>query len=192
MERERERTVGQSICLQVCALFFLCILLCARIKYVSKIFRTGGDEFVFAVRCGSTAYYWPLGPFYAAIKRDINALGANIKELIFYEKGVFNEKDWSEAKVKLAEAKDRNGIKINMERVGISTGMFVPKSGYSKNKNRDKDWLEKADKLALENAKRVHAPNKNGVSIYLEETAALISEDKVEICLEKGIYDGVK
>ena len=148
--------------------------------------RTGGDEFVMVVRCGRYTFQCNLGIFYDQIKRDINSLGAKIKKLIFYENGVLNEKEWKEAKEKLDTAKDRKGNQINMRRVGISTGIFVP---YWR-EIKEKGWLAKADKVALENAKTTNGLNKNGVSIYDEESGGLIPAEKVLKCLEKGVCEG--
>ena len=84
--RKRKDIWRKPLFIGLFLLYFVC-----EDKICFKLFRTGGDEFVFALRC-YTAYWSRLGPFYSSIKRDINNLGANIKELIFYEKGVFNEK----------------------------------------------------------------------------------------------------
>ena len=140
------------------------------------------------IRCGGYAKYCILGIFYDLLKRDINTLGANIKKLVFYENGVFNEKEWSEAKENLDTAKDRKGNRINMRRVGISAGIYVP----CWSNILEKDWLSKADKVALENAKTTNGLKKNSFSIYYEEIIGLIPAEKVLKCLEKGVYEGMK
>eukprot|EP01084_Bolivina_argentea_P264712 448511_1 len=124
-------------------------------------FRTGGDEFVIAVQCREGAYYSSYGPFYSCIKKDINNIGSNIKGLIFDN----DEKEWNDANKKLSKAKDRDGKLINMNIVGISTGVFIP----CDNNNKEKDWLSLGDMIALEHAKTIHLPNKNGTAIYYEE-----------------------
>eukprot|EP01084_Bolivina_argentea_P153839 268225_1 len=152
-------------------------------------FRTGGDEFVIAVKSGYPAALCPLGTFYNSIRSEINKLGLNIKDL-FYDKNNnnFNQNEWNEAMQKLNNAKDRNGNKVNMSLVGISTGIYVS----SPNDIIDLDWVSKGDKIALEHSKIINAPKKNDVSIYYEEIGALIPDQKVLKCLEKGVYYGLK
>eukprot|EP01084_Bolivina_argentea_P114346 203593_1 len=147
------------------------------------IYRTGGDEFVMAVRCGGWAAWNKLGSFYSCMKKDINNIGLNIKELIFDN----NEKEWNDVKKKLNEAKDRSGNPIQMNIIGISTGLFIPT-----NTNKEKDWLSLGDKIALEHAKTVYLPKKNGIAIYYEYIGCLIPDEKVLECLEKGVHDGLQ
>ncbi len=64
--------------------------------------------------------------------------------------------------------------------------IFVP-AGVTKGK----DWLEKGDKVALEHAKKVHLPKKNGIAIYYEEIG-LVDDKKVLQCLEKGVNTGYR
>ncbi len=143
--------------------------------------RTGGDEFVMALKCGCAAFVSKLGVFFTEMKREINGLGVNIKQFMQ------SESEWSEAKHKLESAKDRNGNRLDLSTVGISTGVFV-----SNHYGKDKDWLSKADKLALEHAKSLNLPNKNRTAIYCEESASLISDEKTEKCLENGVWEGRK
>eukprot|EP01083_Nonionella_stella_P252171 869188_1 len=146
-------------------------------------FRTGGDEFMLAVRSGGGAYWIPLGPFYYSFRKDINNIGINLKEIIFNN----NENEWNNVKKALDKSKDRNGNPINMNKVGISTGLFIPCC----NKNICKDWISLTDKKALEHAKTIHLPTKNGIAIYYEEIGGLIADEKVEKCLEKGVLQGL-
>ena len=73
-----------------------------------------------------------------------------------------------------------------MNIVGISTGIFVSCFYESK----EKDWLLKADKVALEHAKTLNLPTKNMIAIYSEKSGGLIADEKVEKCLEKGVKKG--
>merc|ERR1712113_1199617 len=90
------------------------------------VYRTGGDEFVIAIKCGyemcGGASFCPLGVFYNRMEKEINLLGENISEL--YSLNEINE--WNKAQKELLNAKDRNGNIINMKCVGISTGIYVP------------------------------------------------------------------
>eukprot|EP01084_Bolivina_argentea_P108331 193609_1 len=90
---------------------------------------------------------------------------------------------------KLNNAKDRNGNAVNMSVVGISTGLYIP-SPFSSGM-KDLDWLSKGDKIALEHSKIINAPKKNEVSIYYEKIGALIPDQRVLKCLEKGVYYGI-
>ncbi len=120
------------------------------------------------------------------MKSEINKLGENIKDLLH-----FNEKDWNEIKKNLESAKDRNNNKIDMSCVGVSSGLFVPCG-----KPTIEDWLTKGDKIALEHAKEVNKPKKNGISIYYERlndnNGGLIDDEQVKDCLGKGIYAAIK
>ena len=133
-----------------------------------------------ALKCGGGAYECKLGVIFREMKREINGLGANIKQFMQ------SESEWSEAKLKLESAKDRDGNSLDMSIVGISTGVFV-----SSMSGKDKDWLSKADKQALEHAKSLNKPNKNSTAIYDERSASLISDEKTQKCLEKGVYEGL-
>ncbi len=113
-----------------------------------------------ALKCdGVSARSAKLGFIYSAMKKEINELGTNIKELMS------DDSEWKEAMHNLETATDRDGNALNMSTVGISTGMFVPDRSESK----DRDWLAKADKIALEHAKKLNLPNKNSVAIYSEK-----------------------
>ena len=165
---------------------FVCIHILCEDKSESLFvydYRTGGDEFVIAVKCAKYAFMSKLGTFYSAMKKEINDLGLNIKSIIFAEK----EKEWTEANEKLSAAKDRNGNKLNMTCVGISTGIFV--SGHEL---IEKDWLSVADKVALEKAKTLNVPHKNSVAMYFEKDSALIPTEKVSKCMEIGVWEGRK
>eukprot|EP01084_Bolivina_argentea_P188082 323869_1 len=149
------------------------------------VYRTGGDEFVIAVECdcmknGASGY--SLSSFYNPMKREINSLGLTISEL--YSAKEIDE--WKNTKEELRNAKDRNGNSIDMKCVGISTGIYVP----SPNKIIQSDWLPLADKIALQHAKDVNKPKKNGVAIYYEEIGGLIDDHKVQKCLEQTVYYG--
>eukprot|EP01084_Bolivina_argentea_P250182 419104_1 len=149
-------------------------------------YRTGGDEFVITIECGgsskyNTAIHYPLGPFYFNLRKEINKLGENIKDL-FHDKNNnnFNENEWKNAMENLKKAKDRKGNPVDMSLVGVSTGIFVPDDRV-----KEEDWLSKADKIALEHSKIINAPQKNGVSIYFERIGGLIPDEKVLKCLKK-------
>ncbi len=113
------------------------------------------------------------------MKAEINGLGARSKEF------TKSEKEWTAVKEALANAKDRDGNELDMSTVGISTGIFVPTTSVE-----DNDWLFKADKVALEHAKTLNLPKKNMTSIYYEGTVSLISDEKVNKCLEIGVFEG--
>eukprot|EP01084_Bolivina_argentea_P121859 215973_1 len=74
------------------------------------IYRTGGDEFVAVIKCGPClaradlggAAMCPLGSFYGKMKREINELGKNIKNLLN-----INANDWVKIKQNLNNAYDR-------------------------------------------------------------------------------------
>ncbi len=148
------------------------------------IIRTGGDEFCFAVKTSGYAQYIPLGPFYFAIKKDINAIGSKIGDL-FCEK---EEKEYKKAMDALDNAKDRNEQPIKMDKVGISTGLFIP-DRYVNNNQRKEDWLYFGDKEALEHAKTLNPPTKNEIAIYYERKGGLISDDKTLKALEKCVLN---
>eukprot|EP01084_Bolivina_argentea_P317178 549912_1 len=143
------------------------------------IYRTGSDEFVAVIKCGKWTAHCPLGSFYGQIKKEINALGNNIKNLLN-----INENDWITVKEKLMNAKDRNNNKIDMSLVGISTGLFIP----TYDKNKEQNWMEKADKT-LEHAKEMHLPNKNEIAIYWEYIGGLIDDSKVDKCLQESVWE---
>ncbi len=137
---------------------------------------------------GGGITYIPLGPFYFSLKKDINGIGLNIKDL-FCEK---EEKEYKNAMEALDNAKDRNEQRIKMNKVGISTGLFIPYIGVNK-ENRKEDWLYYGDKEALEHAKGLNQPIKNEIVIYYEGKGkgGLISDEKTLKCLntEYGISD---
>ncbi len=139
---------------------------------------------MFVVRSSDIACMTPLGPFYYSFRKDINNIGLNLKEIIFNN----NENEWNNVKKALDKSKDRNGNTINMNKVGISTGLFIPHH----RKNICKDWISLTDKKALEHAKTINLPTKNGIAIYYEEIGGLIADEKVEKCLEKGVAKGRK
>ena len=134
-----------------------------------------------ALKCSDSVRDTKLGFFYNSMKKEINELGRNTRHF------VTDEVELKEAMQNLQTATDRDGNALNMSTVGISTGIFVPCEGESK----DKDWLAKADKTALEHAKTLNLPNKNSVAIYDEESGSLIADEKVEKCLEMGVYLGL-
>ncbi len=124
------------------------------------IIRTGGVEFVLTIKCGG----WgsrsaPLCSFYYSLRKDINNIGKdkNIESLIFN-----NLSEWNKAKKELNKARDREGNLIDMTVVGISTVLFIP----TPKTNKSKDWYYLGDKKALEHAKTISLPNKNGTAIY--------------------------
>ena len=134
-----------------------------------------------ALKCAGYAMYSHLGIFLSAMKAEINGLGANISQF------VDTDLEWQKTQKRLETAKDRKGRDLNMSKVGISTAIFVPYCEEIK----DKDWLFKADKLALEHAKTLNLPIKNETSIYYEQIGGLIADEKVQKCLEIGVYDGM-
>ena len=135
-----------------------------------------------ALKCDEFAYMSKLGTFFSPMKAEINGLGANISQF------VDTDLEWQKTQKRLETAKDRKGRDLNMSKVGISTAIFVP---YPQ-KITDKDWLFKADKLALEHAKTLNLPIKNSTAIYCEEIGGLIADEKVEKCLEIGVGYGME
>ena len=91
-----------------------------------------------------------MGAIYNQIKDDVNALGNGVQNAVRGYLRKNNKKEF----------KDRKGNTIQMAKVGISTGVFIPVYG------KDKDWISLADKVALEKAKEVNMPQKNGVAVY--------------------------
>ncbi len=116
------------------------------------------------------------------MKKEINGLGGKVSELY----SVKERNEWEKAQKELLNAKDREGNRINMTCVGISTGIYVS----SFNAIKETNWLSLADKIALEHAKDINKPKKNGVAIYYEDIQALINDKKVNACLEKGVVKG--
>eukprot|EP01084_Bolivina_argentea_P147081 257380_1 len=145
----------------------------------SFVFRTGGDEFVMALKCVSPAVVCKLHKFYNSFKSEINALGSNIKQFV-------NRNEWKETQRKLNDATDRNGNTINLDIVGLSCGIFVSDI----NKCAITDWLSVTDKIALETAKKINGINKNHCAIFHEAINDLIPNDKVLQCLKIGVCDG--
>merc|ERR1712228_939526 len=93
-----------------------------------------------------------VGVIYNSIKQQVNELGNGLKQTVqgYLERN--NKKEF----------KDRKGNTIQMDKVGISTGVYIPDEGEGK------DWISLADKVALEKAKEMNMPQKNGVAIYYE------------------------
>jgi len=115
---------------------------------------------VMALKCSEFAWASKLGVFYSQMKAEINRLGADIRPF------TANEEEWTDALERLKKAKDRRGWK------------------------GQKDWLLKADKVALEHAKTLNLPKKNMTAIYYELKGVLVSDEKVDECLEKGVSVG--
>ena len=99
-----------------------------------------------------------MGVLYNSIKKEVNELGAK-----YAVKG---------------SMKDRKGNNIKMDRVGISTGVYIP--GLEDAANNDEDWLSVADKVALENAKKMNMPQKNGVAVYYAGQKRVVSTKEAE------------
>eukprot|EP01084_Bolivina_argentea_P133857 236232_1 len=158
------------------------------------VYRTGGcSEFAIVIQCDTDAGYnkpvtdagigkcgaafCSFGPFYNKMKKEINDLGKSIKDLLN-----FNKKDWKQVKQKLDTVKDRNNNSIDMSCVGVSAGLYMSFMDYG-----GSDWLTIADEVALEHAKEVYLPKKNGISIYYEEIGGLVDDKNVEKCLKNGL-----
>lgn len=107
-----------------------------------------------------------LGVLYNSIKQQVNELGNGLKQTVQGHLEENNKKEF----------KDREGNTIQMDKVGISTGVYIPANYQPK----DKDWISLADKVALEKAKEMNMPQKNGVAIYWEEKARVVSAGRAK------------
>ena len=144
MENIWWRVIKSIIYISVCIYYFLYILfeIIKVNKYFILLFSTGGDEFVMVIKTGyGTAALCKLYNFYTRFKSEINGLG-------------------KEYNIKSAE--DRKGNKIDLSFVGISCGIYIP---YNQ-KNTESDWLDIADKKALETAKTTNGIKKKWL-LYL-------------------------
>eukprot|EP01084_Bolivina_argentea_P075205 136349_1 len=101
----------------------------------SFIFRTGGDEFVMVIKSGDQSEECKLYNFYTRFKSEINGLGK---------------------KYNIKSAEHRKGNKIYLSIVEISCGIYIPDT----DKNTESDWLEIADKQALETTKTTNGIKK--------------------------------
>merc|ERR1712154_549917 len=96
--------------------------------------------------------------------QQVNELGNGLKQTV--------QRYLEENNMK--EFKDRKGNTIQMDRVGISTGVYIPFG------SKDKDWISLADKVALEKAKEMSMPQKNGVAVYHEQEKGVVSADEAK------------
>ncbi len=119
---------------------------------------------------GFGACYYPLGSFYYSFLKDINSLGGEEDMKYLFSN---DEKEWEEAKKELKKAKDRNNNAIDMNIVGISTGLYIPCS-YDSKAIKSSDWYELGDKKALEHAKTIHLPKKMGFQSIMKNLELLL------------------
>jgi len=149
-----------------------------------------------------------LNTFYASLKRDINNLVKKnkykpIQGLDAFKAGQKTMKDRKKKKLKtefggamnklakgvwqqIEKAIDEDTVELDLDTIGVSTGLFVPHHRSV----TENEWIKRADE-ALDLAKTLYAPQKNNIGIYYEGKG-MISTEKTQKCLEKGCYNVFK
>ena len=149
-----------------------------------------------------------LNTFYASLKRDINNLVKKnkykpIQGLDSFKAGQKTMKVRKKKKIKtemggamnklakgvwqqIEKAIDEDTVELDLDTIGVSTGLFVS-SSHSVTEN---EWIKRADE-ALDLVKTLYAPQKNNIGIYYEGKG-MVSAEKTQKCLEIGCHGGTK
>eukprot|EP01083_Nonionella_stella_P089780 250641_1 len=181
--------------------------------YRSWTFRQGGDEFAIIVQCQRMAdENSRLSGYYMSFRKEINQLmkidkskvknediekgkkelkERGRKQLVTALNGVNMEDKIKEEMMSIYHKNvDHKNIEFGVDKIGISTGLFVPTTI-----GNEKDWLDCADK-AQEEAKQIKG--KNEIMIYFEKydnikwNGGIVPKEKTVECLKEGCYEALR
>ena len=166
------------------------------------MYRQGGDEFAVVLKCSRKAAVAKLYSFHSGLKKEINGLVnmAFMSEYLWSETGIEKGKQTLKERQKkkvlsalkgieieenikqsILKAIDKTEITFAIDKIGISTGVFIPYEGEEK-------YCIGCAEIAQDAAKDIEG--KNQICIYYEETKGVIPTDKTKKCMKKGCYSG--